>query len=122
MHGDADGRGKSISIELHPAELGSLQIEVRQVADGWEARIIAGRLGTGELLNAHREQLTASMQNLGMESIDLEISHQRDESQSSESGQSQQQRSQQRRYRTPELELTNTPAKQDASTGLNIIA
>ncbi|MEM6472255.1 MAG: flagellar hook-length control protein FliK, partial [Planctomycetota bacterium] len=68
--------GRTIQLELSPAELGTLRIQVLQTEHSIETQIVASEAVASELLNAHREQLTAALQSLGFETSDVEISHQ----------------------------------------------
>lgn len=68
--------GQTVEIDLHPAELGKLKIQVTQVDQAIEAQIIATEFVTSELLNGHREQLMETLAELGFETSDVDITYQ----------------------------------------------
>ena len=112
--------GRSVYLEVHPKELGFLTIHVTQHAESVEAKIVASESVTSEILVSHREQLVESLNELGIESLDVEISHDR---RSSEDFPGERQQ-----HSTPFSQgsaFENTPTssqKNEESDGLNIIA
>ncbi len=70
--------GKTVQVELHPAELGALKIQVTQHEDSIEAQIIASESMTSELLIAHREQLLETLADLGYDNAEVNISNEDD--------------------------------------------
>lgn len=110
--------GKTVQLEIHPAELGALKIQVTQVGNSIETQIIATEFVTSELLLSHRDQLMETLADLGFKSSDVDISHE-DKSfgQSDNQGRSKD---------SPRQSKTNTsPATRPetkSSGGLNLIA
>ena len=80
-------RVKSLSLELHPAELGHLQIRIEQTGDQLFAQIVATEASSTELLLQQRDQLVKALDALGLGDAELNIFH---------DGQQQQQTNQQR--------------------------
>jgi hypothetical protein len=109
--------GKTVQLELHPAELGMLKIQVTQVDHNIETRIIATEFATSELLLNHRDQLMEALAELGFQSSDVDISHE-DSSfdQSKDEGQSKDSPQQSKTKNTPAARLET-----QSSVGLNLI-
>lgn len=80
--------GKTVELELHPADLGMLKIQVTQHEHSIEAQIIATEFTTSELLLGQRDQLMDALADLGFDTSDVHIFHD-DQS----SGESKQQKS-----------------------------
>ncbi|MCA9137420.1 MAG: flagellar hook-length control protein FliK [Planctomycetales bacterium] len=75
--------GRTVEVELHPAELGNLRIQVTQHEHSIEARIVTTEFTTSELLIGQRDMLMDTLSDLGFESSDVHIFH--DEQSSGES-------------------------------------
>jgi hypothetical protein len=65
----------SISLQIDPAELGKLEIHVHADHDGMKAQIVATELLTSEMLAREKQQLISTLQEMGIELGDFEISH-----------------------------------------------
>ena len=65
---------QTISLELHPAELGHLKIRVEQTADQLIAHIIASEQASSDLLQQEKSFLLESLAELGFGETSLDIS------------------------------------------------
>ena len=68
--------GKEVQLEIAPKHLGALKVQVRQTGEGLETQIIATERMASELLNGNRGQLAQALQELGYDSVDVDIRHQ----------------------------------------------
>ena len=68
--------GKEVQLEIAPKHLGALKVQVRQTGEGLETQIIATERMASELLNDNRDQLAQALQELGYDSVDVDIRHQ----------------------------------------------
>ncbi|WP_149498621.1 flagellar hook-length control protein FliK [Roseiconus lacunae] len=112
---------KSVYLEIHPQELGFLTIEVSHVEDAVEAKIIASEMVTSELLMSHRDQLVQSLQELGYESLDVDISF---DQHASNDAQSEQQNNRPS-FGQPRMAQATIPMNTDRTdrpSGLDIVA
>ncbi len=73
-----DRKSQSIQIQIHPAELGQLEIRVESTDEMIRTHIVASEFATTELLNRDKTQLVTALQDIGIELTDLEISHRQD--------------------------------------------
>lgn len=67
---------RSVFIELQPAELGNLKIQVEQMGESIVTQVIASELVSSELLIQHRDVLVETLTDLGFENASVDISHQ----------------------------------------------
>ena len=67
---------QSISLQIHPAEMGELRIHVGTESDVMKAQIVASELFTSELLVREKHQLISALQEMGIDLGDVEISYQ----------------------------------------------
>ncbi|OYP32352.1 flagellar hook-length control protein FliK [Rhodopirellula sp. MGV] len=112
---------KSVYLEVNPKELGFLTIEVSHVDDAVHAKIVASEVVTSEILQHHRSQLVESLNQLGYESLDVNISYEQRSSNDSNPQQNQQRSSfQPTRSSTPTIPLTSY--RSDRPSGLDIVA
>ncbi|MCC9602049.1 flagellar hook-length control protein FliK [Stieleria sp. JC731] len=112
---------KSVYLEVSPKELGFLTIEVSQLEDSVEARIVASEMVTSEILLHHREQLVESLNQLGYESFDVNISY--DERQSSDASEQQtNQRSPFQQQRSSNRTIPMASVRSERPSGLDIVA
>lgn len=65
----------SIQVDLHPAELGHLQIRIEQTGDQLTAKIIATEIASSELLIQDRQHLVESLSELGFGEASVDITH-----------------------------------------------
>ncbi|MEM0926076.1 MAG: flagellar hook-length control protein FliK, partial [Planctomycetota bacterium] len=117
--------GRVMQLEVSPAELGTLRIQVLQSEHSIETQIVASEAVASEILHAHREQLTAALHSLGFETSEVEIFHRPNSDQlPNDSEQSQQDRKEfQSPYRTPSTSADAPhPRDTESSGGLNLIA
>ncbi|QDT59654.1 Flagellar hook-length control protein FliK [Stieleria bergensis] len=68
--------GKEVQLEIAPKHLGALKVQVRQTSEGLETQIIATERMASELLNGNRDQLAQALQELGYDSVEVDIRHQ----------------------------------------------
>ena len=72
--------GRVVRLQLHPVELGTIEIQVTQLEHSIDTQIVASEAVTSDLLNGHREQLLSTLSQLGFESSDVDIFHRDDAS------------------------------------------
>jgi flagellar hook-length control protein FliK len=73
----ADGPAvKTMFLELNPADLGRLKIQVEQTAESVAAHIIASEIVSSDLLASKKEALLEALSNLGFADASVDISHQ----------------------------------------------
>ncbi len=65
----------TIQVDLHPAELGRLQIRIDQTGDQLTAKIVATEIASSELLMQDRQHLVQALNELGFGEASLDISH-----------------------------------------------
>lgn len=66
---------QTLSLELHPAELGTLKIRVEQTSEQLVAQIIATEISSTELLTREKDFLLEALADLGLGETSLDISH-----------------------------------------------
>ena len=66
----------TIQVDLHPAELGRLQVRIEQTGDQLHAKIIATEIASSELLLQDRQHLVEALNELGFGETSLDITHQ----------------------------------------------
>ena len=67
---------KTMFLELNPADLGRLKIQVEQTAESVAAQIIASEMVSSDLLASKKEALLEALSNLGFKDASVDISHQ----------------------------------------------
>ncbi len=110
--------GQTVRVEIHPAELGTLKIQVTQSDQAIETQIIATEFVTSELLTSHRDQLMEALSDLGFETSDVNISY---EDQSSTESESRQTPAEHRYQSKPETQSQVSRASVSGG-GVNIVA
>lgn len=65
----------TIQVDLHPAELGRLQIRIEQTGDQLHAKIIATEIASSELLMHDKQHLVEALDELGFGETSLDITH-----------------------------------------------
>ncbi|QEG23360.1 flagellar hook-length control protein FliK [Mariniblastus fucicola] len=70
-----DEASQTISLTLHPAELGQLQITIEQTSDQMVAQITASDFNSTEMLLQEKDFLLESLSELGFGETSLDISH-----------------------------------------------
>lgn len=110
---------QTISVELHPPDLGRLQITVEQSSDHVVAQIVATEFNSTELLLQEKDFLQEALADLGFGEASVDISHGgADQNEANED----QQGAVPRQYKTSQSELDNRPVAQVSSTGVNFLA
>lgn len=71
----SDDSLQTISIELHPAELGELLVRVEMGPDKLVAQILAAEFAAAELLLNEKDFLLEALSDLGFDEASLDISH-----------------------------------------------
>lgn len=71
---------QSITVEIHPRDLGLLNIQIELVADSIQARIVASETLSAELLNRNKDELVNALSDFGYSQTDVDISHQHSQS------------------------------------------
>ena len=66
----------SITVSIHPQDLGQLNIQIEMVADAIQARIVASENLSAELLNRNKQELINALSEFGYSQTDVDISHQ----------------------------------------------
>lgn len=66
---------RTVSLELHPQELGHLKIHIEQTAEAIATQIIASELISSDLLTNQKDALLEALADLGFESTSVDISH-----------------------------------------------
>ncbi|MCS7469501.1 flagellar hook-length control protein FliK [Stieleria sp. ICT_E10.1] len=110
--------GQTVRVEIHPAELGTLKIQVTQSDQAIETQIIATEFVTSELLTSHRDQLMEALSDLGFETSDVNIFY---EDQSSTESESRQAPAEHRYQSKPETQSQVSRASVSGG-GVNIVA
>jgi flagellar hook-length control protein FliK len=110
---------QTISVELHPPELGRLQITVEQSSDHVIAQIVATEFNSTELLLQEKDFLQEALSDLGFGETTVDISHggseQNDPDQDEQSPVPKQ-------YRTSQSETETTFTVRSGSSGVNFLA
>jgi flagellar hook-length control protein FliK len=68
-----DGTSQTISLELHPSELGQLKIHIERKKNRLTATIVASQIVAEEMLNHEREELLQALRELGLGEAQVEI-------------------------------------------------
>lgn len=71
---------QSITVEIHPAELGKLNIQVEVVRDAVQATIVATENFSADLLSRHKSDLINTLSEFGFGQANVDISHQNSQS------------------------------------------
>ncbi len=66
---------RTVSLELHPEELGHLKIHIEQTAEAIATQIIASELISSDLLTNQKDALLEALTDLGFEDASVDISH-----------------------------------------------
>ncbi|WP_419580946.1 flagellar hook-length control protein FliK [Stieleria magnilauensis] len=111
--------GQTVRVEIHPAELGTLKIQVTQSDQAIETQIIATEFVTSELLTSHRDQLMEALSDLGFETSDINISY---DDQSSTESDGRQPTAEHRYQSKPETTQTQGSRASVSGGGVNIVA
>ena len=114
--------GNVISLELEPAELGRLSIRVEQSAEMITAQIIASESVSSELLQSQKSALLESLNDLGFESADVDISHKEERDSDSNSDSNSNSSKRQYSFAGTVDEADSPMARAAESSGLNIVA
>ncbi|NND98986.1 MAG: hypothetical protein HKN47_16850 [Pirellulaceae bacterium] len=111
---------RSVSLELHPEELGHLKIQVEQTAEKIVTHIIASELISTDLLNSQKDVLLDALAELGFDDASVDVSHEENRQ-----AQSELQTAQQETDNSKQQDTTTTdpkPSDSTSSSGLNIVA
>lgn len=73
-----DGQTTQLRIQVEPADLGNLDIQVHMDSDRLHAHIVASEVTTSELLARDRTQLVQTLQDMGLDISNFDISHRHD--------------------------------------------
>ena len=73
-----DGQTTELRIQVEPANLGTLDIQVRMDSDRLHAHIFASEVTTSDLLARDRTQLVQTLQDMGLDVSNFDISHRHD--------------------------------------------
>ena len=69
-----------ITVEIHPADLGKLNIQVEVVRDAVQATIVATENFSADLLSRHKSDLVNTLSEFGFGQANVDISHQNSQS------------------------------------------
>ncbi len=69
------GSSRSLSIQIHPAELGRLEIVIGSNDDVLKAQIVASETVTSDLLTREKSHLINALREQGIDLTDVDISH-----------------------------------------------
>ena len=69
---------RKLTLQIHPAELGRLEIQIGSESDILNAQIVASEHVTSELLNREKIHLINALQEMGVDLPEVEISHRND--------------------------------------------
>ncbi len=72
-HYQNDGTSQTISLELHPSELGQLKIHIERKKNRLTATIVTSEIVAEEMLNHEREELLQTLRDLGLGEAEVEI-------------------------------------------------
>ena len=72
-HYQNDGTSQTISLELHPSELGQLTIHIERKKNRLTATIVTSEIVAEEMLNHEREELLQTLRDLGLGEAEVEI-------------------------------------------------
>ena len=72
---------QSITVAIHPKDLGQLNIQIELVADSIQAKIVASESWSAELLNRSKDELINSLSEFGYSQTEVDISHHHSDSQ-----------------------------------------
>ena len=114
--------GNVISLELEPAELGRLSIRVEQSAEMITAQIIASESVSSELLQSQKSALLESLNDLGFEIADVDISHKEERDSDSNPDSNSNSSKRQNSFAGTVDEADSPIARTAESSGLNIVA
>ncbi len=70
-----DGKSKTMSFNLEPADLGKLTIQITQSSEAIAAQIIASELASSDLISAQKESLQDALSELGFDDASVDVSH-----------------------------------------------
>ncbi|QDV44292.1 Flagellar hook-length control protein FliK [Stieleria neptunia] len=110
--------GQTVRVEIHPAELGTLKIQVTQSDQSIETQIIATEFVTSELLAGHRDQLMEALSDLGFDSSEVNISFEDQSSTESEGRQPPAEH----RYQSKSETQSQVSRASVSGGGINIVA
>jgi flagellar hook-length control protein FliK len=71
----SDGKSRTMSFNLEPADLGKLTIQITQSGEAIAAQIIASELASSDLLSAQKETLQETLSELGFDDASVDVSH-----------------------------------------------
>ena len=69
------GESKQLSLQLHPAELGQVTLQVDWENDSLKVKIVANEMAANEILNQNRSELIAALAQEGIDFDSLDISY-----------------------------------------------
>lgn len=71
-----DGVQKSLVVQLHPAELGQVTLQVDWENDVLKAKIVTNEMAASDILNQNKSQLVAALSENGLTFDSLDVAHQ----------------------------------------------
>jgi flagellar hook-length control protein FliK len=93
MRVNTNQQQKTITLQLHPAELGSVSVRLEWDGDGLRAHILTSEVRAGEMLNQNKSQLHAALTQYGYDVASLEVDHHPFQHQSDQHAEQQQRQS-----------------------------
>ena len=69
------GDHRQLVLQLHPAELGQVTLQVDWENETLKAKIIASDLGTSEILNQNKQQMVQALAEEGLSFDSLDVAH-----------------------------------------------
>lgn len=76
MSGAIEAGKSTMKIQLHPAELGAIELHLISSASGVSVSMVADQLSTGKMLENQLSQLRQSLADAGIQLTGLDVSHQ----------------------------------------------
>lgn len=74
------GESKQLRLQLHPAELGQVILQVDWENDSLKVKLLANEMAASEILNQNRSELVAALAEEGIDFDSMEISYDRQDS------------------------------------------
>jgi flagellar hook-length control protein FliK len=74
--GSSNNGSQTIRIQLHPEDLGQIELRITSSSQGTQVSLIADQAGTGKLLETHIAQLKQTLSDAGVQMADVHVGQQ----------------------------------------------